>query len=220
MINKIIGYKLKPKYQKYAKVCDELTKGWWTKNAENNFNKSGYHFAPELFTGMGIESNFKKAGVFEMWFEPVTEKINLKVGDWVVWKMTGYVGKIRKHCEVFEDSWNLRWDGKNDGEYSSCSELKLRLATLDEIKSVITPDIEYDGHKIIFNDDEVSISDLNIQIEPITFDRVNELLKMANSLNNDQINCICINTVAFTPEDITEIYEYYKELNDAKKRIS
>lgn len=219
MKNVLIGYKLKPEYKKYTKICDELTKGWWLKYADNNLENHKYHFACEKIENYGIEAIFRKAGVLHLWFEPVESEIKFEVGDWVVWTLSGHIGKIKKHCFMFNDSWNLRPDGDDHGIYSSCSEVHLRLATLNEIKKAITPDIEYDGHKLLFDFEKLTVSDLGIEIELISIDRVYELLKMANSLNNDQINCVCINTVPFTPEDISEIYEFHKEINDAKKNI-
>ena len=64
------------------------------------------------------------------------EKLKFKIGDWVVWfggKPT--IGRIKKHCLEFGDSWELTDIPKDSkGKYTSCSEVSLRLATKQEVK--------------------------------------------------------------------------------------
>lgn len=58
-----------------------------------------------------------------------------KVGDWVVWKPTGYVGRIWKPCDSFPNSWNINLKEKNLCSYDSCSEVNLRKATPKEART-------------------------------------------------------------------------------------
>ena len=71
---------------------------------------------------------------------PEQETPKFKIGDWVVWfggKPT--IGRIKKHCLEFGDSWELTDMSKDSkGEYNSCSEVYLRLATSEEIKKHIS----------------------------------------------------------------------------------
>jgi hypothetical protein len=66
---------------------------------------------------------------------PEQEIPKFKIGDWVVWfggKPT--IGRIKKHCLEFGDSWELTDIPKDSkGVYNSCSEVYLRLATKQEV---------------------------------------------------------------------------------------
>jgi len=80
-------------------------------------------------------------------------KPEFKVGQWVYWKGNNSTyGRILKHCDEFEDSWELDCTGKksNNGRHTSCTEKLLRLATPAEIESHLKKicDEKYIGKKI------------------------------------------------------------------------
>lgn len=68
------------------------------------------------------------------------EKSEFNVGDWVVWKHDGYVGRIKNEFPQdydyhFEGCFNIRLDG-NSGDYTSCHYSNLRLALPHEIPNI------------------------------------------------------------------------------------
>lgn len=81
---KIIGYKLVKK--EYLEAVKVMVSDSWTWNyAEENILKSGWHFAAPDREGEGIASIFRKAGVLDLWFEPVYEieykEVKVSVGS-------------------------------------------------------------------------------------------------------------------------------------------
>ena len=68
-------------------------------------------------------------------FEEIED--GFKVGDWVYWDgMNSTIGKIKKPCSSFADSWELEMTSSK-GSHTSCSEEYLRKATDDEIKQAL-----------------------------------------------------------------------------------
>ncbi len=73
MKKKIIGYKLKD--EKYIPALVGLCPHWMP----NVHKTNGY----DVLNGSGAKDTFKDAGVLDLWFEPVYEEDEFKVGDWV-----------------------------------------------------------------------------------------------------------------------------------------
>ena len=132
----IIGYKLKEDYKQYEEAAKKIA---------GYMDGGTIEFKDYL---KQVDSRFisslKKAGVLDLWFEPVFKE-KFKIGDWVTWS-NGVTGRIVSHCKSFTDSWSL--DVKGDlKEYSSCSEKWLRLATPEEIKKTLVEEAIKRGFK-------------------------------------------------------------------------
>jgi hypothetical protein len=186
---KIIGYKLvKPEYKKAAdkiiSVFDEF-----------KINSIAY-------------DEFKKAGVLDIWFEPVYEP-EFKVGDWVYvtkqnistnFAQVGYIGKI---TNISATGYYLK---HTKGE-SHCN--GIRLATPEEIKEATKPkfpDITINGYKAEFFPDYIKFGCAKISKEVfIDLDSINEYKN-----TNRDIKKVTIGRGEFTKEQIKEIVEYYK----------
>ena len=81
--DEIIGYKLNDLGKTIDKdVLDSLSGGnWWKEYADNNLKSLGYNFIKSK-AGQGINALYLKAGVLDIWFEPVyktTEKIKIGI---------------------------------------------------------------------------------------------------------------------------------------------
>lgn len=136
----IVGYKLKEDCEKYREAATILAP-----YRSKYFNgEADYLIYPAPDGHACTVSVLRKAGVLDLWFEPVFKE-KFKIGDWV----TGgrdVTGRIVKHCKSFADSWSL--DAKGDLEkYNSCSESGLRLATSEEIKKTLVEEAIKRGFK-------------------------------------------------------------------------
>lgn len=136
-VDKVVKFKYKFNIGDKVKViksgygCTEIGKEVTITERGKCADDPGYKVNPAI----GNTKSGKFGGfIGEVSFELVSKDEEYKVGDWVVWIITGHVAKITNHCNAFEDSWNLREDGAHSGEYSSCSESGLRKATLEEIQ--------------------------------------------------------------------------------------
>ena len=127
----IIGYKLKEDCKQYEEAALKIMNTRW--------GDPKYHV-----TVNSVIKNLIKAGVLDLWFEPVFKE-EFKIGDWVTCGRD-VIGRIVEHCKSFADSWSL--DAKGDLEkYNSCSESGLRLATSEEIKKTLVEEAIKRGFK-------------------------------------------------------------------------
>ena len=132
----IIGYKLKEDCKQYEEASKKIA--GYTNGGFIEFK----YFLKQVDSG--FISSLKKAGVLDLWFEPVFKE-RFRIGDWVTWS-NGVTGRIVNHCKSFADSWSL--DVKGDLEqYNSCSESGLRLATPEEIKKTLVEEAIKRGFK-------------------------------------------------------------------------
>ena len=134
MERKIVGYKLiKPEYEGALKNIQP----YWCKGL---YEKEGYN----VVINSGAYHEFKKAGVLDLWFEPVYKE-EFKVGDWVTIikgasddskRLAGRTLKIKKietiynYIKVEEGASGLHY---NSGRRESPNEF--RKATPEEIKA-------------------------------------------------------------------------------------
>lgn len=84
----LIGYKfVKPEYNEAVlSILNTYSHDWWKENAENNFKEKGYHFY-HIQIENSVTSILKKAGVLNLWFEPVYKEIEsqFKKDEWLYW---------------------------------------------------------------------------------------------------------------------------------------
>ena len=127
MRKEIIGYKLiKPEYNDDAVNIAQVANTNWKGFEEGEFKKGS-----TICNGYDkYVSNLKKAGVLDLWFEPVYNT-DYYAGDWVVWTgLVGATGKIVKYND--DDCYSLDINGDLK-RYTSCHTSHLRLATKEEI---------------------------------------------------------------------------------------
>lgn len=83
----IIGYILKEEFKHITGALEKIIHGWsWYKHADNNLEGSGYHFAiSNSDSEKGVETQLRKYGVLDLWFNPVYKKEkHLVTGDYAV----------------------------------------------------------------------------------------------------------------------------------------
>lgn len=126
MCREIIGYKLKD--QNLAKAASMIANG----------NPDGMKLVNEFnisIKAAGIEK-LEKAGVLELWFEPIYEEEKFKVGDWV--KYIGVSSTICKNGYIYKlediDSDGWVYHICDDGSRNGYRKKNYKLATKQEIE--------------------------------------------------------------------------------------
>jgi hypothetical protein len=146
----IIGYKLiKPEYDNPAKLIAEVNENWGS-SQPFLFEKDSNHY-----------DRLVKAGVLDLWFEPVYKEITYCVGNWVwiegnkgngitdngVYRLLNKDEKMRAtgntpgDCE-FMFKWKLRT------YFNTRTEHILRMATKSEILEAALLEAKYDGIEV------------------------------------------------------------------------
>lgn len=117
---KLLGYRLVK--TEFEKAVNTLADGV---NC-SDFKRAGRDYYEIGGNSQSIQ-NFKDAGVLDLWFEPVyEEKYKYKVGDYVVWSLSGEVYLLKKYegNDQFLDS---------TGDHRDLTLKEYRLATQEEI---------------------------------------------------------------------------------------
>jgi len=164
---KIIGYKLtKPEYKEAViKIC----------------NYSVFDFKRfEIEVSEGAVEHLQKAGVLDLWFEPVYEEEKFKVGDWVT-TTTDVCNSYVKHKkgEVFQIT-EIKSEFVFFSSNGAVRNDRIRKATEEEIKKAQI--IEIGGY-------EVKINSYQIEINNITYGK-SQLLDLTVLMKLGQIKSL------------------------------
>jgi hypothetical protein len=207
MEKKIIGYVLKNKdmYDAASVIAFGNTDGsfYWDGDIPDNRES--------------VLDPLRKAGVLDLWFEPVYEP-EYKVGDYVyvISAEIGAKGSDQKvgivtneiataglaFTEGFTQGIKVNIDGQ---VWSIGKNAKVRKATPEEIESTKKPLITINGYKGEFFDTYVKFGCAEISKEVfIDLDTINEYKH-----TNREVESVTIGKGTFTKEQIREIAEYY-----------
>lgn len=211
----IIGWKLKDSCEQYTIAALNIIR-------QDRFYifGEGYNFSNNSTTA----SDLKKAGVLELWFEPVYAE-EFKVGDWITIEdsnklQPGCKGCKRRTYHIISKPMT-DWCGlsEDDGgffvktfdEVWKISNIGVRLATPEEIKTAQIPQITINGYKGEFFDYYVKFGCAEIDRED--FIQLNEFVRLFGDerLTNKYIESVTIGKGTFTKEQIKQIAEYYNK---------
>lgn len=160
---KIAGYKLtKTEYLDAVKTI--TTNVWWNEHADSNLTVDGWHFS-ESNSKDSLAGKFRKAGVLDLWFEPVYEA-EFKIGDVIyvtkildndVWlnKTDERVFRLIKEPTMYQsmNAWTVEnLQGKRQGGLIA----DFRKATPQEIEAATK--IEIGGYEVEFKQNSVKIN--------------------------------------------------------------
>jgi hypothetical protein len=128
-MQQIQGYKIKKEFKSYQKYAEKIAQldsidSLW----DNNLKEVGVMFKQISST----ERQLKKAGVIDLWFEPVYEA-EFKVGDWV----TFYSDIYRKYYTSKIEIWGSSSFCVLENSFEPFKSL-VRLATPEEILKALT----------------------------------------------------------------------------------
>jgi len=207
MEKEIIGYKLKESCNGYYRAVGQLN---------ISFSVSRSMLIDKYPT---VINNLKKAGVLDLWFDPIYKE-EFKVGDWVVVINDGFnihgqikngdIKKITSRDKVNNlYDWGVSFsDGSNGGHNRSIYEC-LRKATPEEIKLAQEPLITINDYKGEFFDEYILFGCAKISKDLIL--SINTLMSIEESdrYPYKPLNSIIIGKGTFTKEQIKEIAEYY-----------
>ena len=158
MDKEIIGYKLKKDYQQYLKAAEIIA----------NFMPDGTTplegFLKKPQWGL-FKKNLEKAGVLDLWFEPIyEEEYKYKVGDWVKlvskrpknWnyngKMDHFLGRVIQLTYINDE---IRFSESNG--WSFLLKDIDRLATPEEIQEATTKEFPIGAYKAVVKDGNIII---------------------------------------------------------------
>lgn len=139
---KIVGYKIKEdlinKYNSRNTLLKTIAQlGLIHKQIKEEYPNEEI-ILKAIFESNAVRSNFKKAGVFDLWFEPVYEEL-LKIDDWVVvtkaygtnYAKIGTIGKIK----TIDDASAYKYNIYNSPDFEGSSWcINVRKATPEEIE--------------------------------------------------------------------------------------
>lgn len=223
----IIGYKLKESCNEYFYAVKEL-------NINFSVTKS-----MEVSEYPTVINNLKKAGVLDLWFEPVykQKEPEYKIGDFVKVAKKGYDASQFNRSSILGVYSNKNWENevytisskpkfydgegyvKNDWVYelkNSKDEVAgnvysqaLRKATEEEIKAAQTPQITINGYTGEFFDWGVKFGCAEITKED--FDELYTCIENfgEGQRTNKLIQSVTIGKGTFSKEQIKEIATYY-----------
>ena len=203
---KLVGYKLiKPEYKAAIKII--------TKCSEFCFNS----FENEIESMLYVEELLKKAGVLDLWFEPIYEE-EFKVGDWVTVidiKGIGWLHDTSKRTfkliglpETFHGGKKL-WKVKPGGLHAS-----FRKATNEEINAVVNKHIKLSNGKTF----HIEQGNLIVENEEIQINDIKDLYYNSNNFGNTEwkirynsFDIGCWKNI--TREDLKKIIDAYEEID-------
>jgi hypothetical protein len=119
----IIGYKLKEDCKQYEEAALKIMDTRW--------GDPKY-----LVTVDSVIDKLKKAGVLDLWFEPVYKEISFKLGDWIFCEGADVVHKI-KDCKVEGSKLTFFCEIATPDCERAWPLSQIRLATVEEIKNCL-----------------------------------------------------------------------------------
>lgn len=214
MDKEIIGWKLKEDCEQYESAALKLV------NSSRFYSfAEGYNFA----INSENESSLKKAGVLELWFEPVYKE-EFKIGNWIYIINTGTsvtcpltdTGKEHhgaKRCDVVKIEGITYKDGnaniKDPRYYGKNWNLRtesFRKATPEEIEAAQYPQITINNYKGEFFDNFVKFG--CAKIDKNWFLQFYEIMRTV-TYSNKEIESVTIGKGTFTKDQIKEIAAFY-----------
>ena len=106
-----------------------------------------------IFENKDVRSNFEKAGVLDLWFEPVYKDDKFPVGTWITY-IGGNIDTYTTQVQSYDNGgWVKSGVNKPDGGHYNYTQY--RLATPEEIEKVKNPIVKIKGYRAEFFKDEV-----------------------------------------------------------------
>jgi hypothetical protein len=124
MDKEIIRYKLKEDCKQYKQAIEKLVHTTCSASEIENLNTK--------INTLSI-TNLQKAGVLELWFEPIYKQEEFKVGNWIIGKNNLSPSVARKVLKITNGRCEYS-NNHNDIIQNSCEFHFLRLATTEEIQ--------------------------------------------------------------------------------------
>ena len=148
MCKEIIGYKLKKDCENLNKECQEITRYWFDFKSGKNLDNYHTRIMDNKYPTECYEK-LEKAGVLKLWFEPIYEEEEFKVGDWV--KHIGGSSTICKNGYIYKlediDSYGWVYHICDDGSRNGYNKKHYKLATKQEIEQHLIAEAKRRGLK-------------------------------------------------------------------------
>jgi len=201
-MKEIIGYKLiAPEYKEAAlSICNTVA------NWENSLKKYDIKI-----NQIGYINKLEKAGVLNLWFEPVYAP-QYKIGDFVIWKKETSQQNVYKICGISDNGYDLEWEGRN--VFYGKENIPFRKATEKEIADRLSKTLILGSTKI-----EIVISKSLIKADGKSFN-ISDLINLTTNMKGYdsmgyylKFSNVTIGCCTFTLQELESIITEYNKLN-------